>query len=129
MGLNSNSYNPQWRNHPGFSWSNTSLQLNPPVNLNTKPLGKLPSQPEFALKETCQAIILRSGKEVEKAASKNKMMIDDDEKVEIEANMGTNDMDVSRKNDVESVKKGKKDDANSPRDDEPKVDLNALPFP
>ena len=42
---------------------------------NTKPLGKLPSQPEFALKETCQAIILRSGKEVEKAASKNKMMM------------------------------------------------------
>ena len=38
-------------------------------------------------------------------------------------------MDVSSKNDVESVKKGKKDDANSPRDDEPKVDLKALPFP
>ena len=82
---------------------------------NTKPLGKLPSQLEFALKETCQAIILRSGKEVEKSASKNKMMIDDDEDVEIEANRGTNDMDVSSKNDVESAKKGKKDDANSPR--------------
>ena len=39
-----------------------------------------PSQPEFALKETYQAIIL-SGKEVEKAASKNKMMINDDEEV------------------------------------------------
>ena len=26
-------------------------------------------------------------------------------------------------------KNGKKDDANSPRDDEPKVDLKALPFP
>ena len=24
MGLNSNTYNPQWRNHPGFSWSNPS---------------------------------------------------------------------------------------------------------
>ena len=24
IGLNSNSYNPRWRNHPGFSWSNTS---------------------------------------------------------------------------------------------------------
>ena len=26
LGLNSNSntYNPQWRNHPGFSWSNPS---------------------------------------------------------------------------------------------------------
>ena len=32
---------------------------------NTKPLGKLPSQPEFVHKETCQAITLRSGKEVE----------------------------------------------------------------
>ena len=29
VGLNSNSYNPQWRNHPGFSWSNPSSQLNP----------------------------------------------------------------------------------------------------
>ena len=24
MGLNSNTYNPQWRNHPGFLWSNPS---------------------------------------------------------------------------------------------------------
>ena len=38
-------------------------------------------------------------------------------------------MDVSSKNDVESAKKGKKDDADSPRDDEPKVDLKELPFP
>ena len=30
VGLNPNSYNPQWRNHPGFSWSNPSSQLNPP---------------------------------------------------------------------------------------------------
>ena len=56
-------------------------------------------------------------------------MIDDDEEVETEANRGTNDMDVSSKNEVESAKKGKKDDANSPRNDEPKVDLKALPFP
>ena len=27
MELNSNTYNPQWRNHPGFSWSNPSSQL------------------------------------------------------------------------------------------------------
>ena len=33
-GLNSNTYNPQWRNHPGFSWPNTSSQLNPPFNQN-----------------------------------------------------------------------------------------------
>ena len=148
MGLNSNTYNPQWRNNPGFSWSNPSSQLNPSYNpntkpqnpsrfsmkqqpfnptqsksnlgnlteqfvnqqmsinkqneeqfkqinskleqiathnhiletqiaqqassSNTKPLEKLPSQPEFALKETCQAITLRSGKEVENAGSKNK---------------------------------------------------------
>ena len=36
MGLNSNTYNPQWRNHPGFSWSNPSSQLNPQFNPNTK---------------------------------------------------------------------------------------------
>ena len=39
---------------------------------NTKPLGKLPSQPEFTQKETCQAITLRSGKEVEGSSSKKK---------------------------------------------------------
>ena len=37
MGLNSNTYNPQWRSHPGFSWSNPYFQLNPPYNPNTKP--------------------------------------------------------------------------------------------
>ena len=37
MGLNSNTYNPQWRNHPGFSWSNLSSQLNTSYNPNTKP--------------------------------------------------------------------------------------------
>ena len=31
-GLNSNTYNPQCRNHPRFSWSNPSSQLNPPFN-------------------------------------------------------------------------------------------------
>ena len=29
LSLNSNTYNPQWKNHPGFSWSNLSSQLNP----------------------------------------------------------------------------------------------------
>ena len=37
VGLDSNSYYPQWRNHPGFSWSNTSSQLNPQINPKTKP--------------------------------------------------------------------------------------------
>ena len=46
---------------------------------NTKPLGKLSSQPEFTQKETCQAITLRSGKEVEGSSSKKKIVIDDDE--------------------------------------------------
>ena len=37
MGLNSNSYNPQWRKHLEFLWSNTSLRMNPLFNPNTKP--------------------------------------------------------------------------------------------
>ena len=144
MGLNSNIYNPQWRNHPGFLWSNSSSQLNPNTkpqnppgifikqqsfnanqskpNLETlleqfvnqqitinkqneeqfkkinskleqiathnrileiqisqqassstiKPLEKLPGQPEYTQKKTCQAISLRSGKEVQGSTSKKK---------------------------------------------------------
>ena len=30
VGLNSNSYNPQWRNHPGFSWSKPIFPIEPP---------------------------------------------------------------------------------------------------
>ena len=30
--LNSNTYNPQFKNYPEFSWSNLSSQLNPPFN-------------------------------------------------------------------------------------------------
>ena len=41
IGLNSNTYNPQWRTHPDFSWSNPSSQLNPPYNPNTKPQNPL----------------------------------------------------------------------------------------
>ena len=47
MGLNSNTYNPQWRNHPDFSWSNLSFQLNPPYNLNTK----TQNPPGFSMKQ------------------------------------------------------------------------------
>ena len=47
MGLNSNTYNPQWRNHPGFSWSNPSSQINPPYNPNTKPQ----NPPGFPIKQ------------------------------------------------------------------------------
>ena len=49
MGLNSNTYNPQWRNHPGFSWSNPSSQLNPQFNSNTKPQ----NPPGFSIKQQC----------------------------------------------------------------------------
>ena len=47
MGLNSNTYNPQWSNHPGFSWSNSSSQLNPQFNPNTKPQ----NPPGFSIKQ------------------------------------------------------------------------------
>ena len=46
-GLNSNTYNPQWRSHPGFSWSNPSFQLNPSYNPNTKPQ----NPPGFSIKQ------------------------------------------------------------------------------
>ena len=32
--LNSNTYNPQWRNYPRFFWSNLFSQLNPLFNQN-----------------------------------------------------------------------------------------------
>ena len=42
-------------------------------------MGKLPSQPEYAQKETCQAITLRSGREVEGSSKKKIIVVDDDE--------------------------------------------------
>ena len=65
----------------------------------------LPSQPEYVQKESCQVITLRSGKEVEKDISKKKIMVDDDDKVEIE------EVDVRNKNDKKSEKKSSKKDA------------------
>ena len=47
IGLNSNTYNPKWRTHPGFSWSNPSSQLNPPYNPNTK----TQNPPGFSMKQ------------------------------------------------------------------------------
>ena len=82
-------------------------------------MGKLPSQPEYIQKESCQAITLRSGKEVDKNLNKKKGV--DDEVVGIEAN--------SEKNVDECANKGKKGNANPPKEDEPKVDLRTLPFP
>ena len=90
---------------------------------------KLPSQPEFALKETYQAITLRSGKKVENTASKNKRVVDDDDVVEIEATKGNDEVVASGNNEVQDAKKNKNGDAIAPKDDEPKVYLKTLPFP
>ena len=90
---------------------------------NNKPLGKLPSQPEYIQKESCQAITLRSGKEVEWDVNKKKSIVDEDDRVEIE------EVDVSNKNDKKSEKKSKNVDTMPPKEDEPKVDLKTLPFP
>ena len=69
---------------------------------NTKPLGKLPSQPEYVQKESCQAITLRSGKEVEEGLNKKKRVVDDDDGVEVE------EVDVSTKQNDEKERKGAK---------------------
>ena len=68
-------------------------------------MGKLPSQPEYVQKESCQAITLRSGKEVEKDTSKKKILVNDDDRVEIK------EVDVRNKNDEKSEKKSNKEDA------------------
>ena len=85
-------------------------------------MGKLPSQPEFTQKETCQAITLRSGKEVEGSSSKKKIVVDDDE-------VGIEEEEVSGKKDDECATKSKKGDATLPKEDEPNVDFKTLPFP
>ena len=89
---------------------------------NTKPLGKLPSQLEFTQKETCQAITLRSGKEVKESFSKKKIVIDDDE-------VGIEEEEISGKKDDECTTKSKKGDAIPPKEDELKLDFKTLPFP
>lgn len=89
---------------------------------NTKPLGKLPSQPEYVQQETCQAITLRSGKEVEESSSTKKIVVDDDE-------VGIEEVEASGKNNDGCIKKGNKEDAMPSKDDEPKVDVKTLPFP
>ena len=87
-------------------------------------MGKLPSQPEYAQKETCQAITLRSGKEVERDDNKKKRVVDDeDDGIEVE------EVEVRSKKNEKCEKKDDKGDAIPPKDDEPKVDLRTLPFP
>ena len=71
---------------------------------------------------------MRSGKEVENVTTKGKKVIDNDDVVEVEASKGDDDVIISSKDDVEGVKKGRKENV-IPKDDEPKVDLKTLPFP
>ena len=85
-------------------------------------MGKLPSQPKFTQKETCLAITLRSGKEVEGSFSKKKIVVDDDE-------VGIEEVEVSGKKDDECAMKSKKRDATLIKEDKPSVDLKTLPFP
>ena len=82
---------------------------------------KLPSQPEFKQKETCQAITLRSGKEVEGSSSKKKIVVDDDK-------VGIEEEEVRDKKDDECATKSKKEDAILLKEDEPNVDFKTLPF-
>ena len=90
---------------------------------NTKPLGKLPSQPEYVQKKSCQVITLRSGKEVEKDINEKKIVVDDDDGVEIE------EVVVRNKNDEKCEKKSNKEDALPSKNEESKVDIKTLPFP
>ena len=84
---------------------------------------KLPSEPEYAQKETCQAINLRSGREVEGSSKKKIIVVDNDE-------VGIEETEISgTKDDDEISKKDKKGDAMPPKDDEPKVDIKTLLFP
>ena len=85
-------------------------------------MGKLPSQPEYVQKESYQAITLHSGKEVKKDINKKKIVVDDDDGVEIE------EVDVINKNDEKSEKKSNKEDALPSKNEEPKVDIKTLPF-
>ena len=71
---------------------------------NTKPFGKLPSQPEYIQKESCQAITLRSGKEVEEGLNKKKRVVDDDDDDGVEVE----EVDVSTKQNDEKERKGAK---------------------
>ena len=66
---------------------------------NTKPLEKLPSQPEYAQKKTCQAITLRSGREVEGSSKKKIIMVDDEVGIEEVEISGTKDDDEISKKD------------------------------
>ena len=92
-----------------------------------QPLGKLPSQPEYYPKESCQVINLRSGKEVGSASSSKKKVIseDDDEGV---ADTKVDDSVRDNKDDSCGVKVNNSQEGLSKKD-EHKIDLQTLPFP
>ncbi|XP_010556059.1 PREDICTED: uncharacterized protein LOC104825429 [Tarenaya hassleriana] len=86
----SNTYNPGWRNHPNFSYKNSSNALNAQHNnfgehqqktdahlklvdnqiaqlaasVPSRPQGSLPGNPEANPREHCNAVSLRNGKEL-----------------------------------------------------------------
>ena len=66
---------------------------------------------------------MRSVKEVEKDINKKKIMVDDDDGVEIE------EVVVRNKNDEKCEKKSNKEDALPSKNEEPKVDIKTFPFP
>ena len=87
-------------------------------------MGKLPSQPKYAQKETCQVITERSGREVEGSSGKKKIIVVDDDEV------GMEEAKIRGiKDDDEISNKDKKGDAMPPKEGEPKVDLKTHPFP
>nr|XP_016463807.1 PREDICTED: uncharacterized protein LOC107786817 [Nicotiana tabacum] len=69
-----NSYNPNWRNHPNFSWGgnrNIERQLGQlATNQNTRPAGALPSDTEK--NPQVNAVTLRNGRELEEVLKKRK---------------------------------------------------------
>nr|XP_009784080.1 PREDICTED: uncharacterized protein LOC104232551 [Nicotiana sylvestris] len=69
-----NSYNPNWRNHPNFSWGgnrNLERQLGQlATNQNTRPAGALPSDTEK--NPQVNSVTLRNGRELEEVLKKRK---------------------------------------------------------
>ncbi|XP_061339389.1 uncharacterized protein LOC133286060 [Gastrolobium bilobum] len=45
------TYNPRWKNHPGFNYNSTQHQLNPPIPPQSQPSQSNPSELEKALKQ------------------------------------------------------------------------------
>ncbi|KAH9768811.1 phosphatidylinositol-3-phosphatase myotubularin-1 [Citrus sinensis] len=93
----SNTYNPGWRNYPNLSWNNTQNTLAPPPGFQPQEKksnledaltqlttniqhGSLPSNTETNPKEQVNAIILRSGKQLDEPRKEAKKV--DEEQTE-----------------------------------------------